>query len=71
MQTKGQRVRLTGLMKNENSAWKPVEDLEVGSEGVILYHNRGYLAQLMVKWDNGIRLALLPEFDEFEVLNDA
>jgi hypothetical protein len=38
-----------------------------GTEGVI--HNVDDLNQYVVKWDNGRTLSVIPEVDQFEILN--
>ena len=38
-----------------------------GMEGVI--HNVDDLNQYIVKWDNGRTLSVIPEVDQFEILN--
>jgi len=38
-----------------------------GTEGII--HNVDDLNQYQVKWDNGRTLSVIPEVDQFEILN--
>lgn len=58
MVKRGDRVRLTGPMKDDP------DPIPVGSEGTV---GRVTLFQIDVDWDNGRQLFLLPE-DSFVVL---
>lgn len=46
----------------------PFTDLGYGSEGTIEFVDD--LGQIHVKWDNGSSLALIPEFDEYEIIGE-
>lgn len=59
----GTRVRLTAPLRNPDSPYLPVEDIPVGTEGVVLMANLSgprEFHQIMVEWDNGSMLSLLP-----------
>lgn len=68
----GRRVRLLEQMTNKNSSWKPVEEnMTAGLEGTIVFSSLSgppSCHQILVKWDNGSHLNLLPYVDVFEVL---
>lgn len=59
----GDRVRLTGPMRNPDNPFIPVEDIPVGTEGTIysLYlTGPREFHQIGVEWDNGSTLSLMP-----------
>lgn len=68
----GRRIRLKRKMTNFGSKWLPEEgDMPEGLEGTITYANlEGPIKwqQIVVAWDNGRRLMLLPEVDSYELL---
>jgi len=59
-------------MRNTNSSWKPIEErMTAGLEGTIMMANFDgppSWHQVIVTWDNGSHLNLLPYVDVFEVL---
>lgn len=69
----GKRVRLLSEMINDDSKWKPKEDLPVGSEGTIVFvsiHNSDY-DLIGVNWDCGRTLSILPYKDNYEIYNES
>jgi hypothetical protein len=67
MVTKGDRVKITGVMADDPAP------MEVGTEGTVDYvHDGGggIGKQISVKWDNGRSLFLLPH-DPFVVISRA
>lgn len=68
MVTKGDRVKITGVMDDP-------APMEVGTEGTVDYVYDGgsggpKFAQISVKWDNGRSLMLLPH-DPFVIISHA
>lgn len=59
-ENKGRRIRLI-LMEDPYP-------LEPGTEGVVQFEDD--LGQIHVDWDNGSRLAIIPEKDKFEYIDD-
>ena len=57
----GKRIRLIKMEDDPNP-------IEPGTEGTI-DHVDG-MGQLQVKWDNGRRLAVIPDVDEYEIINE-
>lgn len=63
---KGDRVRLTKFLVNENSSIISQENLPVGLEGTVTHVNEGsYALHIHMKWDNGSTLALLETDSDF------
>lgn len=61
----GRRVRLLSPMVNIGSEWKPVEDLPVGLEGVVVWaQDEG--ETMGIDWDNGSKLNLFMNEDKWE-----
>jgi hypothetical protein len=58
----GDRVRVTGILPDDP------DPLEVGDVGTVLMVTEGTYAQIIVDWDSGRRLALLPT-DPYEFLS--
>lgn len=56
----GKRVRLIKMMDDHN----PVEP---GTEGDVGFISAG---TVHVKWDNGRHLALMPNIDKYEIINE-
>jgi hypothetical protein len=56
----GERIRCINMVDD-----KPVPS---GTEGTVNHVDD--LGQIHVKWDNGSTLALIPETDEFELVNN-
>lgn len=46
----------------------PYTDLKEGDEGVI--RGQDDLGNILVKWDNGSTLSLVPDIDEYEILDE-
>lgn len=71
----GKRIRLLRQMTNPDSKWMPVEDgMPAGLEGTIRdasFDGPADFHQILVRWDNGRSLALLPHVDSFVVLDSA
>jgi len=56
----GKRIRLISMNDDPNP-------IEPNTMGTIQYTDG--LGQLQVIWDNGRRLAVIPQIDEYEILN--
>lgn len=68
----GKRIKLISKMVNKGSLMVPEENLPVGMEGTITHVNfsgNDFFHQIMVNWDNGRILAVLPYEDEYEILS--
>jgi hypothetical protein len=66
----GDRIRLTGFMVNPGNQYVPVEDVPIGTCGIVNWigaWDSELTKQISVKWDNGSQLNLLPG-DRFEVI---
>jgi hypothetical protein len=61
----GRRVRLLSPMVNIGSEWKPIEDLPVGIEGVVVWA-QDECGAMGIDWDNGSKLNLLVNEDKWE-----
>lgn len=44
------------------------DPIPAGSEGVVIEVTEGALAQIIVKWDSGRSLSLVPGVDVFEII---
>ncbi len=57
----GDRIRLITMPDDP-------DPIPAGSEGVVVEVTVGPLAQIIVKWDSGRSLSLVPSVDVFEIL---
>jgi len=58
---KGDRIKLIAMPDDP-------DPIIAGSEGVVVNVTDGPLAQIIVDWDNGRSLALVPGVDVFEII---
>jgi hypothetical protein len=56
---KGKRIKLISMDNDPNP-------IEPGSEGEVLLADK---MQIIVKWDNGRSLSLIPGVDKYQILN--
>lgn len=61
----GDRIRLVRMGEDPY----PVPDGSTGTVTEVLNVKSRYYQQICVDWDNGRRLMLLPDVDEWEVIN--
>jgi hypothetical protein len=69
----GQRIKLLSELVNENSSWKPKEDIPVGTMGTVVWpcdeRCPVEMQSVGIAWDTGSRLGILPH-DNVEVVLD-
>lgn len=60
----GERIRLIAMPDD-------LDPIPAGSEGVVVEVTEGSLAQIIVKWDSGRSLSLVPGVDTFEIIGQS
>lgn len=67
---KGNRLKLTSPILNNDSTWMPIErDMPVGLEGTVIKVSEGYgNLYIEMEWDNGRTLSLLGSDSCYELI---